>query len=143
MHLDWQTLARGEDSAAASEGSRVGTAQAYDERTPVYKTPLALRAAYKMDGGNSHSSSSWKQFAAMRTGEVARVVEMGYDVLHTDTDVVWLRDPSPYLLCTSEAACPTCEFAPASRLPCDALRTADVAVSSDHMGPGLGLGLGL
>ena len=29
--------------------------------TPVYKTPLALRGAYKMDGGNSHSSSSWKQ----------------------------------------------------------------------------------
>jgi hypothetical protein len=29
----------------------------------------------------------------MRTGEVARVVEAGYDVLHTDTDVVWLRDP--------------------------------------------------
>ena len=60
-------------------------------------------------------------------------------MLHTDTDVVWLRDPSPYLLCTSEAACPACEFAPASRLPCDALRTADVAVSSDNMGPGLAL----
>ena len=23
----------------------------------------------------------------------------------------------PYLLCTAEAACPTCEFAPASRMP--------------------------
>ena len=38
--------------------------------TPVYKTPLAAEA-YQMDGANSHSSRSWKRFAAMRTGEVA------------------------------------------------------------------------
>ncbi len=60
----FEMLARGEGGAAASEGARVGTAEPYDERTPVYKTPLALRAAYKMDGGNSHSSSSWKQARA-------------------------------------------------------------------------------
>ena len=67
------------------------------QNTPVYETPLA-HEAYRMDGSNSHSSGSWKRFAAMRTGEVAKMVGLGWDVLHTDTDVVWLRDPTPYLL---------------------------------------------
>ncbi len=58
-------------------------------------------------------------------------------MLHTDTDVVWLRDPAPYLLCT--AAARAGEFAPGSKLPCDGVAKADVAVSSDNMGPGLAL----
>ncbi len=69
------------------------------QQTPAYKTPLAFEE-YALDGSNSHASSSWKRFASMRTGEVARVVWLGYHVLHTDTDVVWLRDPMPYLMCT-------------------------------------------
>ena len=104
--------------------------------TPVYKTPLALRA-YKMDGSNSHSSRSWKQFASMRTGEVAKMVEAGYSVLHTDSDIIWLRDPTPFLLCTPAAEAG--EFSAFSSLPCAALRSADVAVSSDNMGPGRAL----
>ena len=63
--------------------------------SPCYKTPLALATGYSLDGANSHSSGSWKAFAAMRTGEVARVVATGLDVLHIDTDVVLLRDPAP------------------------------------------------
>ena len=103
------------------------------ERTAVYKTPLAS-ANYKMDGSNQHSSGSWKRFASMRTGEVARIVGLGYSVLHTDCDVIWLRDPSPYLMCT--AAAEQGEFSAASRWPCAAMRQADVAVSSDNMSPG-------
>lgn len=68
----------------------------------VYKTPLALEASFQMDGRNDHSSSSWKRFAAMRTGEVSRIVSLGYDVLHSDVDVVWLRSPLSYLRCSSE-----------------------------------------
>lgn len=100
----------------------------------VYKTPLALNAGYVMDGSNSHSSQSWKRFASMRTGEVARVVNLGFDVLHIDTDVVVLRDPTPYIMCTPAARAG--EFADTSRFPCNQLGTADVAVSSDNMGPG-------
>lgn len=100
---------------------------------PTYLTPLA-KEKYQLDGSNSHSSSSWKRFASMRTGEVARLVLLGYDVLHSDTDVVWLRDPTPYLMCT--AAAHAGEFSDASRFPCAQLQTADVAVSSDNMGPG-------
>ena len=66
----------------------------------------------------------------MRTGEVARLVERGYHVLHTDTDVVWLRDPMPYLMCTEAARA----AARADGFPCEELRRADVAVSSDNMG---------
>ena len=100
----------------------------------TYKTPLAFER-YTLDGGNSHSSSSWKRFAAMRTGEVARVVQLGYDVLHSDTDIIWLRDPTPYLMCAGAAARVGGEFGSESRFPCAPLRSADVAVSSDNMGP--------
>ena len=67
----------------------------------------------------------------MRTGEVARLVGLGYSVLHTDIDVIWLRDPSPYLMCTAEAE--RAEFSSASRWPCAPMRQADVAVASDTM----------
>ena len=93
--------------------------------SPVYKTPLALRR-YQLDGANSHSSSSWKEFASMRTGEVMRLVHLGHDVLHTDLDVVWLRDPTPYLTCSHAAQD---EFGERARFPCAPLQTADVAVS--------------
>lgn len=101
-------------------------------QTPVYKTPLAFES-YAMDGSNSHSSRSWLRFASMRTGEVMKLVLLGYDALHTDTDIVWLRDPTPYLMCTDAARAG--DFADATRFPCAPLATADVAVSSDNMGP--------
>jgi hypothetical protein len=102
------------------------------QRTPVYETPL-VRVRYTLDGANSHSSASWKRFAAMRTGEVAKMLHLGWDVLHTDTDVVWLRDPSPYLLCTPRAR--RGDFGPNSPFPCEAFSSVDVAASSDNMGP--------
>ena len=86
------------------------------EGVPAYLTPLA-RERYVMDGSNSHSSSSWKRFASMRTGEVARLVDLGYDVLHSDTDIVWLRDPTPYLMCTPAARAG--EFGEGMRVPRD------------------------
>ena len=101
--------------------------------TPVYKTPLA-NEAYSLDGSNQHSSGSWKKFAGMRTGEVAKIVGLGYTVLHTDCDIVYLRDPAPYLMCTPAGKAG--EWGAASRWPCDGLLAADVAVSSDNMSPG-------
>ena len=95
---------------------------------PVYKTPLALRR-YQLDGANSHSSSSWKEFASMRTGEVMRLVHLGHDVLHTDLDVVWLRDPTPYITCSRAAQE---EFGDHSRFPCAPLQKVADAVSSDE-----------
>lgn len=62
--------------------------------TPTYKTPLAYES-YQLDGSNSHASGSWKKFAGMRVGEVVKIVHAGYTVLHTDCDVVFLRDPAP------------------------------------------------
>ena len=64
-----------------------------------------LTAAYdltlseSLDGGSSHSSGSWKRFAATRVRQTRALLEMGYDVLMSDVDVVWRRDPRPYLQC--------------------------------------------
>ena len=64
-----------------------------------------LTAAYdltlseSLDGGSSHSSGSWKRFAATRVQQTRALLEMGYDVLMSDVDVVWRRDPRPYLQC--------------------------------------------
>jgi hypothetical protein len=66
------------------------------EITAVYKTPLAA-ANFQMDGSNQHSSGSWKKFAMMRTGEVARLVGLGYSVLHTDIDVTHTGLSNPRL----------------------------------------------
>jgi hypothetical protein len=46
-----------------------------------------------------HASDSWKSFAKMRIGQVRALLEMGYDVLMSDVDVVWRRDPRPFLQC--------------------------------------------
>ena len=99
----------------------------------TYKTPLA-NTEYRLDGSNQHSSGSWKKFAGMRTGEVKRIVLLGYTVLHTDCDVVFLRDPAPYLMCGSNDEA-SVEWGAKSRWPCAPMREADVAVSSDNMSP--------
>ena len=67
----------------------------------------------------------------MRTGEVRKVVHAGYTVLHTDCDIVFLRDPAPYLTCDPAAG----RWDDEARYPCAGLRAADVAVSSDNMSP--------
>ena len=101
--------------------------------TAAYKTPLAAEA-YHMDGSNQHSSGSWKRFAGMRTGEVAKIVHAGFTVLHTDCDIVWLRDPMPYIMCDAVAAASE-EWGKGGRFPCAPMLGADVAVSSDNMSP--------
>ena len=99
----------------------------------IYKTPLALEASYQMVGDNSHASNSWQKFAAMRVGEIARIVGLGFDVLQTDVDVVWLRNPAPYITCASDGG--AAEAGDRAEVACGTLRTADVAVSSDNMSP--------
>ena len=119
----------------------------------VYETPLSKRAGYALDGSNAHASGSWMSFAQMRSGEVARVVALGFDVLHTDVDVAWLRSPMSYLACahedadadadattttstssTSSAAAATSRW-PRGAFSCASLKAADVAVSTDNMSP--------
>ena len=62
--------------------------------TAVYDLPYG-----NLDGGSSHASDNWKSFAKMRIGQVRALLEMGYDVLMSDVDVVWRRDPRPFLQC--------------------------------------------
>ena len=106
------------------------------ESMAAYKTPLAMNDDYVLDGSNAHASSSWQEFAKMRTGEVARIVALGYDVLHTDVDVVWLRNPAPYVTCVAESRPDGVAPRDPAPIACESLRAADVAVSSDNMSPG-------
>ena len=62
--------------------------------TAAYDLPYG-----NLDGGSSHASDNWKTFAKMRIGQVRALLEMGYDVLMSDVDVVWRRDPRPFLQC--------------------------------------------
>ena len=77
----------------------------------MYATPLA-KGSFALDGSNQHSSGSWKKFAAMRIGEVLRIVRLGYSLLHTDVDVVFLRNPAPYLMCSGASGGTTRRLAP-------------------------------
>ena len=83
--------------------------------------PLGIRSGLIVRVLDSRGSSPWKRFASMRTGEVARLVHLGYDVLHSDTDIVWLRDPTPYLMCTPAARAG--EFGEGKRVPSHASRS--------------------
>ncbi|KAL3926763.1 MAG: hypothetical protein SGPRY_003153, partial [Prymnesium sp.] len=65
-------------------------------------------------------------------GEVAKVVLAGYAVMHTDCDVIWLANPTPYLMCLPGSSVSSVD----ARFDCAPLLEADIAVSSDNMSPG-------
>ena len=62
--------------------------------TAVYDLPYA-----DLDGSSSHKSKSWKAFARLRISQVSALLRMGFDVLMSDVDVVWTKDPRPFLQC--------------------------------------------
>ena len=64
------------------------------EPTAVYDLPFA-----DLDGSASHASASWKGFARLRISQVRALLRMGFDVLMSDVDVVWTKDPRPFLQC--------------------------------------------
>ena len=93
-------------------------------------SPAYLIDIGHVDGSSSHSGASWKKFAVTRTGEVAKIVALGYAVIMTDVDVLWLRDPRPYLHACGDNV-PELE-----RPSCTQLLAADVLASSDNLSPG-------
>ena len=62
--------------------------------TAVYDLPYA-----DLDGSSAHASKSWKAFARLRISQVSALLRMGFDVLMSDVDVVWTKDPRPFLQC--------------------------------------------
>ena len=63
---------------------------------------------------------------------------MGHDVLMSDVDVVWRRDPRPYLLCARRETRTRGEEVPGGAWDdCGAMTDADeaLAVSSDNLSP--------
>ena len=106
--------------------SLLTTLRALPSPTAAFAVPFD-----QLDGGSAHSSDSWKRFARMRIGQVRALLEMGHDVLMSDVDVVWRRDPRPYLLCRDEDA----DARTGAWDDCSAMTDADVAVSSDNLSP--------
>jgi len=100
-------------------------------------SPTYLIDIGHLDGSSSHSGASWKKFAVTRTGEVMKIVEQGFAVIMTDVDVLWLRDPRPYL----HACDPSLHEK--ERASCSQLLAADVMASSDNLSPGKNLREGL
>ena len=110
----------------AMDTSLLTTLRALPSPTAAFAVPFD-----QLDGGSAHSSDSWKRFARMRIGQVRALLEMGHDVLMSDVDVVWRRDPRPYLLCRDEDA----DARTGAWDDCGAMTDADVAVSSDNLSP--------
>jgi hypothetical protein len=101
-------------------------------------SPTYLIDIGHVDGSSSHSGASWKKFAITRTAEVAKIVALGYAVIMTDVDVLWLRDPRPYLV-----RCDGPSVRQMERASCAQLLDADVMASSDNLSPGKNLAAGL
>lgn len=107
------------------------TAQALEARNvPTFR--VRMKHSGSLDGGSAHASDSWKSFAATRIAKVRATLELGYDVLMSDADVVWRADPTHYLQCPEMAV--EAERASA-QLPCASIAAADVMVSSDNLSP--------
>lgn len=90
----------------------------------------------ELDGGSGHSSDNWKRFAMLRITNVRNLLELGYDVLMSDADVVWVNDPRGYLQCGwSDTEKTKDTLKTKTTHPCTAIAHADVMVSSDNLSP--------
>lgn len=86
--------------------------------------------------GSSHASQAWKNFAKMRISHATSLLEFGFDVVMSDADVVWLKNPEAYLRCEkmSEDG-KVIENLSFDIDGCEELKAADVIVSSDNLSP--------
>ena len=103
---------------------------------PTFRCVLG-GVAGELDGGSGHASDNWKRFATTRIAKVRAALELGYDVLMSDADVVWRRDPRRYLQCPEMAVDATADRRETrkGKAPCEAIAAADVMVSSDNLSP--------
>ena len=96
--------------------------------------------AYRVDHhleeqGSSHASQAWKDFAKMRISHATSLLEFGFDVVMSDADVVWLKNPEAYLKCEKESEGKVVENLSFDIDGCEELKAADVIVSSDNLSP--------
>lgn len=54
--------------------------------------------------GYRWAGADWKAATWRKVGAARQVLMMGYSVVMTDIDVMWLRDPLPYVLNVSSRA---------------------------------------
>jgi len=67
-----------------------------------------------------------------RIAEVRNLLELGYDVLMSDADVVWVNDPRPYLQCdgrTDAVTVETTDVVPAGTTDAVTVGTTDVVTA--------------
>lgn len=130
MVLNWSAHLR-----RANVPRLVGALDDHTEKALVARDVPTFRVFQKsgLDGSAAHASDSWKRFAATRIAKVRATLELGYDVLMSDADVVWLSDPTHYLQCPEFAVEST--VPQSNPLPCASIAAADVMVSSDNLSP--------
>ena len=87
-----------------------------------------------LDGSSSHSSGNWKAFARVRIGEARALLSMGFDVLMSDVDVVWRRDPRPFFSRRRDDDGDDGDGGDDGDYDAS-LASADVMVSSDNLSP--------
>ena len=71
----------------------------------------------------SHANDNWKTFCRRMITQMREVTELGYHVVLSDVDIVWLKNPSDYFHCNTNIN------------GCHAIKDADVMISSDSLSP--------
>jgi hypothetical protein len=68
-----------------------------------------LRASAAAAAGYEWASAAWKDATWVKVPAVQQLLRLGYNVLLSDIDVMWLADPLPYLTAMpSEVGCWCC-----------------------------------
>ena len=98
----------------------------------VNTSPLFLGTP--LDGSNSHASSSWRGFAQARLTTMHACVLLGYNCVHSDIDIVWLRNPTAYFTCR-ETLLGNGNGKVGTDISCDGVGEADMLISSDNLSP--------
>jgi len=118
MTLNWATHLKKTGSKfviAALDAELLNTLRNHD--IPTYPS------FYKLERGTGHSSDNWKNFCRMMILQLKQILELGYDVVLSDIDVVWLRNAESYFRCRENID------------GCDNIKSANVMISSDNLSP--------
>jgi arabinosyltransferase len=105
-----------------------------DDDHDGHGTAFTYRVDHHLEAqGSSHASAAWKDFAKMRISHTTSLLEFGFDVLMSDADVVWLKNPEAYLKCEKNGG--EKDEIEDDVAGCEELKAADVIVSSDNLSP--------
>lgn len=89
----------------------------------------------EVNSGPSHATTGWKHFAFTRVREMGRLMSLGVHVLMADADVAFVQSPIPCIKHFVQSLQATPATSTSNSRLCEQLDGADVAISSDNLGP--------